>query len=77
MLGLRIGADTLRLVPCVPPDWNSFEVSIKLPDIDYLVQMRRGGAGEGALLFDGTRMAADTVPLVRDGQRHVVTLVIE
>jgi cyclic beta-1,2-glucan synthetase len=77
VLGVRLGAQDLQLVPCVPADWDNFEVSIKLPDIDYLIQMRRGGAGQGSLLFDGARMAADTVPLVRDGQRHVVTLILE
>jgi cyclic beta-1,2-glucan synthetase len=77
VLGLRIKTDTLQIVPCVPPAWDSFEVSIRLPGIDYLVQMQRSGSGEAALLFDGAGMAGDTVPLVRDGQRHTVVLVLE
>jgi cyclic beta-1,2-glucan synthetase len=77
VLGLRFSADTLRVVPCVPPGWNDFEVSIRLPGIDYTVQMRRGSPGEAALLFDGAPVAGDAVPLVRDGQRHSILLVIE
>jgi cyclic beta-1,2-glucan synthetase len=77
VLGLRFSADTLRIVPCVPPGWNDFEVSIRLPGIDYTVQMRRGGPGEAALLFDGAPVAGDALPLIRDGQRHSILLVIE
>jgi cyclic beta-1,2-glucan synthetase len=77
VLGLRINADTMRVVPCVPLAWNSFEVSIQLPGIDYVVQMQRGRAGEGVLLFDGVSLTGDTVPLMRDGQRHTVRLVVE
>jgi cyclic beta-1,2-glucan synthetase len=77
VLGIRISADTLQIVPCVPPDWKSFQVSIRLPQVDYEVHMRRVVAGEEGVLLDGTRLAGDSVPLLRDGRRHTVHLSIQ
>lgn len=76
VLGVRITADTLQVTPCVPHEWNSFEVSIRLPQLDYVVQMQRVTDGEGGLSVDGARVAGDTVPLIRDGQRHTVLLIV-
>ncbi len=77
VLGLRFSADSLLVVPCVPPGWDGFEVAVRLPGLDYAIQMQRGRAGESALLFDGARMAGNAVPLVRDSQRHTVLLIVE
>jgi cyclic beta-1,2-glucan synthetase len=78
VLGVRISANSLSVAPCVPPGWDSFEVVIELPGVDYEVRMRRLTAGESEqlLLFDGAPVAGDTVPLVRDGRRHTVEIMV-
>jgi len=73
VLGIQVAGDTLRLRPCVPADWDDFEVALKLPDLDYLVQVSRGPA---ALSLDGEHVAGDVVPLLRDRRRHIVRLTL-
>jgi cyclic beta-1,2-glucan synthetase len=72
VLGLQISGDTLRINPCIPPDWQDFEVSLKLPSLDYVVQVVRRATGGGKLLLDGLPLAGNEVPLIRDDRRHVV-----
>jgi cellobiose phosphorylase len=74
VLGVRISGDTLRISPCVPPEWDEFEVFLKLPQIDYVIRMNRVAASEAALLLDGVPVAGDSVQLIRDGLRHVVEI---
>ncbi len=72
VLGLQISGDSLRINPCIPPDWQDFEVFLQLPSLDYVVQVSRRTTSEAKLLLDGVPLAGEVVPLIRDNQRHVV-----
>jgi cyclic beta-1,2-glucan synthetase len=73
VLGIQVGGEAMRIRPCVPDEWPQFEVTLQLDGAEYLVRMRRGGA-RMMLLLDGHPVAGDTVPLVRDGGRHLVEI---
>jgi cyclic beta-1,2-glucan synthetase len=73
VLGITVSAEALRIAPCVPPEWADFEVNLRLPGADYVVRMRRQAQGR-QLLLDGEPVAGDSVPIRRDGARHVVEI---
>ncbi|MEO6080993.1 MAG: glucoamylase family protein [Steroidobacteraceae bacterium] len=78
VLGIRISGDTLHINPCPPPAWEEFEVTLKLPAVDYLVRITKGAAGAAATLsMDGELIAGTSVPLLHDDRRHVVELTIQ
>ncbi len=72
VLGITASAESLRITPCVPPEWADFEVNLRLPGADYVVRMRRRESR--ALLLDGEAVAGDAVPIRRDGARHIVEI---
>jgi cyclic beta-1,2-glucan synthetase len=74
VLGIQINGDTVRINPCIPPDWPEFEVFLKLPAVDYVVQVSRGPAM--SISVDGEPVAGDSIPLVRDQRRRVVRVTL-
>jgi cyclic beta-1,2-glucan synthetase len=76
VLGIRISGDILRVVPCVPPDWQEFEVSLQLQQADYVVRMKRGPVDVPTLVVDGAPLAGDTVILQRDQRPHLLELTL-
>jgi cyclic beta-1,2-glucan synthetase len=72
VLGIRISGDTLRVVPCVPPDWQEFEVQ----QADYVVRMKRGPVSVPTLVVDGAPLAGDTVMIQRDQRPHLLELIL-
>jgi cellobiose phosphorylase len=74
VVGIRIVGDTLRIDPCIPKDWPDFEVALKQPMLDYLVQVSRGTAA--SISVDGEPLAGESVTLLRDQRRHVVRVTL-
>jgi cyclic beta-1,2-glucan synthetase len=76
LLGLRLEGNTLRLVPCIPPDWPSYAIRYRYRDTVYRIQVHRG-AGQGMpprLLVDGVEQPGLAIPLQDDHAQHVVEL---
>jgi cyclic beta-1,2-glucan synthetase len=76
VLGICIRAEHIAISPSVPAQWPAFEVRIRLPGVDYLVAMRRTGVPKMELLLDGSAVAGDSVPLLRDGGVHRVEVLL-
>jgi N,N'-diacetylchitobiose phosphorylase len=82
VLGINLrGGDALRIRPCVPRDWDGFEVSYRRPDgTAYQVSVtREAGAGIRGTA-DGAALAAEDgalhVPLAGDGAAHCIEVVL-
>ncbi|MGY0633058.1 GH36-type glycosyl hydrolase domain-containing protein [Luteimonas sp. A478] len=76
LLGLRLEGDTLRLSPCIPPDWPGYRVRYCYRDTVYLIHVRQE-AGKGMpprLLVDGMEQPGLAVPLCDDHAQHAVEL---
>jgi cyclic beta-1,2-glucan synthetase len=77
LLGFTKVGNTLRIAPCVPRAWASFEISYRFGRTTYDIQvrdpdgMRRRGA---RVTVDGRLVADLTIGLVDDGGRHVVVV---
>jgi cellobiose phosphorylase len=76
VLGLRLRGDQLHVQPCIPDEWPGFEVELSLPEVDYVVRVERAKGAEPGLLLDGERAAGHVVPMLRDGRRHTVLLIL-
>jgi cyclic beta-1,2-glucan synthetase len=74
VLGIRIIGDTLHVNPCIPPEWPSFEVTLRLPALHYVVLVTRAAAA--SLSLDGEPVAGNTIPLLRDERRHTVRITL-
>jgi cyclic beta-1,2-glucan synthetase len=74
VLGIRISGDKLRLKPCIPDDWNGFEVKLDLPGVDCRVVVTRSATATQQLLLDGTPVAGDTITLAADHRPHHIEL---
>jgi len=73
LLGLRVQGDQLHLAPCVPPDWDGYELRYRYRETMYAIVVRRT-RGAPELLLDGQRQPGLTLTLADDGQPHRVEL---
>ncbi|WP_295578444.1 glycoside hydrolase family 94 protein [uncultured Lamprocystis sp.] len=74
ILGLRLEGDTLRLEPCLPPDWTGFKLHYRYRETLYHItvsQLTDSEAGSGVTI-DGILRGDLSIPLIDDHQDHVV-----
>jgi cellobiose phosphorylase len=78
LLGLNLEGNTLRFVPCLPADWNTFTVHYRHRETLYHITLRQSGAekSEMAVTVDGIRRDDHAVPLIDDRQEHSVEVTI-
>jgi cyclic beta-1,2-glucan synthetase len=78
LLGLRLEADRLRLAPCLPAEWEAFNVHYQYRDTIYHIAVvsTREGNGEMSVTVDGIELQDKTIPLVDDHQEHSVAVSI-
>jgi cellobiose phosphorylase len=76
LLGLRLEADTLRVAPCPPADWEGFTVHYRYRETVYHIAVLRTGAGNGetSVTVDGVERHDKAIPLVDDRQEHSVVV---
>lgn len=79
ILGIRPDYDGLRIDPCIPPEWNGFEMRRWFRGAEYTIQVANPahtGRGVVSLRVDGVALDGDVVPVHRDGQHHRVEVVL-
>jgi cyclic beta-1,2-glucan synthetase len=77
MLGLRRLGDVLRIDPCIPSTWSSYEMKYKSGGSTYhiLVNNPEGvNCGVVEITMDGKSLAGSDIPLIDDGSDHTVHL---
>jgi cyclic beta-1,2-glucan synthetase len=76
ILGFRKEGSALRIEPCIPPDWEGFEITYRHGDTPYRITVENpGGVSRGVsqISLDGDLLpAGETIPLVEDGSEHRV-----
>ncbi len=68
VLGIQVAGIRLVINPCMPPEWQDFDVALKFEGIDYAVQARRTRIPAMLISMDGTAVAGNSVPLLKDGR---------
>ena len=74
LLGLRVEADKLHLAPCMPADWNSFQVHYRYQETVYHITVLQTTAADGGprLTVDGVEVRGPAIAMVDDRREHVV-----
>ncbi len=77
LLGFTKVGSTLRVAPCVPDAWPRYDIAYRFGASTYEISVidpaavRRSG---GRVTIDGVLRSDDVIPLVDDGERHVVSI---
>ncbi|WP_409522998.1 GH36-type glycosyl hydrolase domain-containing protein [Nitrincola sp. MINF-07-Sa-05] len=75
LLGLQLEADHLRIVPCIPADWDSYKIHYRFHDTLYHIHIKRVGTTSGQVtrvMLDGTECHDMRIPLLDDRREHFV-----
>jgi len=77
ILGLRREGGVLVMTPCLPGSWPQAEVTVKLGDTCYNIEVRRASDRPPSATLDGSSLshAGGPIRLPVDGDRHVLVLV--
>jgi cellobiose phosphorylase len=79
ILGLRLTGDKLRLEPCIPPGWPSYEVTYRHRSAKYRIRVDNpSGTSRGvvSVTVDGQPAVDGAVPLRDDGGVHEVRVTV-
>jgi cellobiose phosphorylase len=78
ILGLRLTAGRLHFTPCLPDDWESFQLRYRYRATVYHITVHQiPGAEAGmSVSVDGTRQPDPTIPLLDDQQNHQVEVIL-
>ena len=76
-LGMRIEADKLKFVPCIPEEWESFKIHYRYRNSVYhIVVTQKNGTNEMMVTVDGVRLEDKTITLIDDGKEHNVQIIL-
>ena len=78
LLGLRVEGDKLRIAPCLPVDWTTFDLHYRYRETVYhitVAQTLDGGSGQ-EVNVDGIDARDPVVQLVDDRQDHRVAVTL-
>ena len=79
ILGLRRARRALWIAPCIPQDWPGYEVVYRYEETVYRIRVEnpRGvNRGVEQVTLDGEVLPGKEVPLLDDGRRHEVRVVM-
>ena len=79
MLGLQREGARLHVAPCVPPSWTEFKVTYRYGKSELVLAFENpSGASTGVrrIELDGTVLEGGSVPLIDDGRRHRVRVLM-
>ncbi|OYZ23707.1 MAG: hypothetical protein B7Y39_03730 [Bdellovibrio sp. 28-41-41] len=79
ILGFQLRGDKLKINPCIPETWRSFEIKYRYQETQYTIEVRNpNGCRKGAVKMeqDGQVLPDAEISLVNDKREHhvVVTL---
>jgi cellobiose phosphorylase len=74
LLGLSLAADKLHFAPCLPPDWQAFQVHYRYRETLYHIAVRQTPAADADMRVsvDGVAQSGPTIRLVDDRREHYV-----
>ena len=78
LLGLKLEGDTLRFVPCLPPDWKTFKVHYRYRETMYHITVLQSAAGSTGMTVtvDGIQRADQAILLADDRHEHSVEVTL-
>jgi cyclic beta-1,2-glucan synthetase len=79
LLGLRLTADRLHFAPCLPADWQQFQLHYRYRETAYDITVRQTSGAQAGMTVsvDGVAQSDPSVPLVDDGREHRVEVSLQ
>ncbi|MGD0778301.1 MAG: glycosyl hydrolase family 65 protein, partial [Candidatus Solibacter sp.] len=75
LLGLRLEVDRLHFAPCLPAGWGGFKMHYRYRETVYHIAIVQG-SGDAAMTVDGKPLPGGAIPLIDDGNEHIVELTL-
>jgi cellobiose phosphorylase len=79
ILGVRPEYDGLTVDPCIPKEWNGFEVTRKFRSATYKITVENPGhvsKGVKKVMVDGKDIEGNCVPIFNDNKVHLIIAVM-
>ena len=79
ILGFQLHGSHLKIEPCIPPKWPSYEITYRHGSAIYHVVVDNAvgtGRGVSSVTLDGQPVPTGAINLASDGQRHEVRVAI-
>lgn len=79
ILGIRPGYDGLQINPCIPKDWNGFEVKRKYRDAHYQISVKNPGhvsTGVKSVTLNGKVLDGNVIPVQPAGSENIVEVIM-
>jgi cellobiose phosphorylase len=79
ILGVRPEFDGLRIDPCIPREWNGFDVKRKFRNAMYSISVENPAhvcSGTYKVIVDGKEQQGNVVPVFNDAQKHKVIVIL-
>ena len=80
LLGLRRAGATFSIDPCVPAMWPGFEIDWRIGATRYRITVTNAGhrgRGVRSVEVDGSPVDPHAIPIVDDGETHIVSVVLD
>ncbi|OFZ84215.1 MAG: cyclic beta 1-2 glucan synthetase [Betaproteobacteria bacterium RBG_16_66_20] len=78
LLGLRLTADRLQFAPCLPADWQGFQLHYRYRETLYHITVRQVSDDNGiAVSVDGVVQSEPAIPLADDRLDHQVEVTVQ
>lgn len=77
ILGIQPDYDGIRIDPCIPSDWNGYELTRKFRGATYRIKVENpNGVCKGVkdLVVDGNPQKSNIVPIFQDNKEHSVVV---
>ena len=77
LLGLRRSGDELRIAPCIPPEWEGYEMKLRWGTAVYHIQVHNpAGVSRGVtrVTLDGEELPDGVIALRDDDANHTVAI---
>jgi cyclic beta-1,2-glucan synthetase len=79
ILGLKFRGERLTVDPCIPRNWPAYEVLYRKGKAQYEIRVENPSGvchGVSSVEMDGTKLSKNEIPLVDDGRRHQIRIVL-
>ena len=79
ILGIRPGYDGLEINPCIPKEWDGYEVNRKFRDADYKIIVsnpQHVNKGVGRITLNGTAIEGTVIPVQEPGSKNVIEVTL-
>ena len=77
ILGFNKIGDKLIINPCIPEDWDSFQISYRYGNSQYNIEVKNPQMiqqGVTNITLDGRDLKASSIPLIDDGEEHYIVV---